>query len=69
MRGELPGASQVSGCALSADGSRALSEGHRRGILWNEEGAVVRTLDDQITSPARAAFSPDDWFLDHGAVP
>jgi hypothetical protein len=62
-RGELRLGSSVWGHAISADGSCAVSEQHRAGILWNERGELVRRFDDQPTPIARAAFSPDDRFL------
>lgn len=62
-RGQLRLGSQVWGRAISADGRRAVSETSRAGILWNDEGEVLRTLADQPTPIARAAFSPDGRFL------
>jgi WD40 repeat protein len=62
-RGELPPGARVWGHALSADGSRAVSERRGAGILWDQRGELLRTFDDQPTSTARAAFSPDDRFL------
>jgi hypothetical protein len=63
IRGELTLGSRVWGHAISADGSSAVSEKSRAGILWNQRGELVRTFDDQPTPIARAAFSPDGRFL------
>jgi WD40 repeat protein len=69
IRGELKLGSRVWGHAISQDGSRAVSETGRSGILWNDRGDVVRSLDDQSNSIARAAFSPDGRFLITGRYP
>jgi WD40 repeat protein len=62
-RGELKGQSVTWGCGISSAGNLAVSVQRRSGILWNDHGEVVRTLDDQLTPISRAAFSPDDRFL------
>jgi hypothetical protein len=68
-RGELKLGSRVWGHAISADGTRAVSEQRGAGILWNDRGELVTRFDDQPTSIARAAFSPDDRFLITGRYP
>ncbi len=62
-RGELRLGTTIWGCAISADGRRAVSDRGTRGILWNDRGEVVDTFDDQPMTTVCAAFSPDDRFL------
>lgn len=62
VRGELKLGSRVWGRAISQDGSRAVSDKGRSGILWNDRGDV-QSLEDQSNTIARAAFSPDGRFL------
>src|SRR5262249_48399950 len=62
-RGELKTRSLVWGCAISADGDRAVSETAGTSILGNARGETVRTFKDQTAGIAQAAFSPDDRFL------
>jgi WD40 repeat protein len=69
VRGELRLRSLVWGHAISGDGSRAVSEKGGSGILWNDRGELVRSLDDQSSAVARAAFSPDDRFVITGRYP
>ncbi len=69
IRGELKRGSRIWGRAISGDGTRAVSETGRSGVLWNDRGEVIRSLDDQSNTIARAAFSPDGRFLITGRYP
>jgi WD40 repeat protein len=69
IRGELKDGSLIWGHAISADGTRAVSEKGGSGILWNDRGELIRTLDDQGSAIARAAFSPDGRLLITGRYP
>lgn len=63
IRGEFVTSSFTWGVAVSRDGSRAVSQRSKGPFLWNDQGRLVRELNDQRQSLWRAAFSPDDRFL------